>query len=106
MGSGLVRELFMRGRHSHISTALSTQRMRSCDYMVRLQFTCLAQFRVGSLKDWSVVLEEFTADIDPDTLQAMHDLATGDEYGFVFMNLKDITFRSFKSQLKPASVSP
>ena len=46
MGSGLVRELFMRGRHSHISTALSTQRMRSCDYMVRLQFTCLAQSRV------------------------------------------------------------
>ena len=103
MKCGLIRELMLRGRHSWISTILSTQKMRAIDHACRLQFTAIAQFSVRSLKDWSVILEEFTAAIPPKTLQAMYDLATSDPYGFLFMNLKDNTFfRSFKSQLKPA----
>ena len=104
MGSGLLRELMMRGRHSWISTILSTQKMRAIDHACRLQFTAIAQFAVRSLKDWEVILEEFTASIPPKTLQAMYNLATSDKFGFLFMNLKANTFfRSFKSQLKPAS---
>ena len=101
MGCQLIRELMLRGRHSMISTILSTQKMRAIDHACRLQFTALAQFAVRSLKDFEVIKEEYTAAIDPKVLQAMYDLATSDPYGFLFANLKDGTwFRSFKSELK------
>ena len=101
MGCGLIRELMLRGRHSMISTILSTQKMRAIDHACRLQFTAIAQFRVRSLKDWEVVLEEFTGAIPAKTLQKMYDIATSDPYGFLFIDLKNNKFyRSFKSELK------
>ena len=101
MGCQLIRELLLRGRHSMISTILSTQKMRAIDHSCRLQFTALAQFAVRSLKDWEVIMEEYTAAIDPKVLQQMYDLATTDPYGFLFMDLKNNKFyRSFKSELQ------
>ena len=87
MGCGLIRELMLRGRHSMVSTILSTQKMRAIDSACRLQFTALAQFAVRPMKDWEVIKEEFTAAIDPKMLQQMYDLATSDPawvspYGF------------------------
>ena len=104
MGCALIRELMLRGRHGWISTILSTQKMRAIDHACRLQFTAIAQFGLRSMKDWEVILEEFTASIPKRTLQAIYDLATSDSYGFLFMNLKDGTFfRNFKSRIKPAA---
>ena len=51
MGCQLIRELMLRGRHSMISTILSTQKMRAIDHACRLQLTALAQFAVRALKD-------------------------------------------------------
>ena len=101
MGCQLIRELLMKGRHSHISTILSTQKMRAIDSACRINFSAIAQFRVRSLKDWEVIKEEFTAAIDPKMLEEMYQLATSDNYGFLFLSLKDGRyFRSFKSELK------
>ena len=101
MGCGLIRELLLRGRHSHISTLLSTQKMRAIDSACRLQFSALAQFAVRSMKDWEVIMEEFTAAIDPKVLQQMYDLATSDPYGFLFIDLKIIaSIDHLKSELK------
>ena len=84
-----------------ISIILSTQKMRAIDHACRLQFTALAQFAVRSLKDWTVIVEEYSARIDPKILQEMYDLATSDPYGFLFIDLKNNRFfRSFKSELK------
>ena len=106
MGCQLIRELMLRGRHSWISTILSTQKMRNIDHSCRLQFTAIAQFAVRSLKDWEVIMEEFTAGIAPKTLQSMYDLATSDKFCFLFINLKDNTCpRNFKPQLKPSQES-
>ena len=69
VGCNLIRELLLRGRHSMISTILSTQKMRAIDHACRLQFTAIAQFAVRSMKDWEVIEEEFTAAIDPKVLQ-------------------------------------
>ena len=69
MGCNLIKEMMLRGRHSYISTILSTQKMRAIDSACRLQFTALAQFAVRSMKDWEVIKEEFTAAIDPKILQ-------------------------------------
>ena len=88
MGCGLVRELMMRGRHSMISTILSTQKMRAIDHACRLQFTAIAQFAVRSMKDWDVIKEEFTAAIDPKILQQMYDMVTQEPYAFLFIDLK------------------
>ena len=75
--------------------------MRAIDHACRLQFTGIFQFGVRSTKDWEVILEEFTAAINPKTLQELYDLATKDEYGFLFINLQQGRyFRSFKSELK------
>ena len=91
----------LRGRHSMISTILSTQKMRAIDHACRLQFTAIAQFAVRSMKDWLVILEEFTAAIDPKVLQKMYDIATSDPYGFLFIDLKNNKFyRPFKSELQ------
>ena len=101
MGCNLIRELMLRGRHSYISTILSTQKMRAIDHACRLQFTALAQFAVRSTRDFEVIKEEFTAAIDPRLLQQMYDLATSDPYGFLFFDFKNNKFyRSFKSELK------
>ena len=101
MGCQLVRELLMKGRHSHISTILSTQKMRAIDSACRINFSAIVQFRVRPLKDWEVIKEEFTAAIEPKVLEQMYQIATSDEYGFLFINLKDGRyFRSFKSELK------
>ena len=40
MGSNLLKELMMRGRHSWTSTILSTQKLRCIDHCCRLQATC------------------------------------------------------------------
>ena len=91
----------MRGRHSMISAILSTQKMRNIDHACRLQFTSVANFAVRRLKDWLVILEEFTAAVDAKVLQKMYDIATPDPYGFLFIDLKNNNFyRSFKSELK------
>ena len=101
MGCQLIRELLMKGRHSHISTVLSTQKMRAIDSACRINFSAIAQFRVRSLKVWEVIKEEFTAAIEPKVLEQMYQIATSDQYGFLFINLKDNRFfRSFKSELK------
>jgi len=86
MGCNLIKEMMLRGRHSYISTILSTQKMRAIDSACRLQFTALAQFAVRSMKDWEVILEEFSAAIDPKILQKMYDIATSDEFGFLFFD--------------------
>ena len=65
----VLSELMLRGRHSMISTILSTQKMRAIDHACRLQFTGIAQFAVRSKRDWEVVVEEFTAANDPKVLQ-------------------------------------
>ena len=99
MGCQLIRELMLRGRPSMISTILSTQKMRAIDHACRLQFVALAQFAVRSKKDREVIW--FTAAIDPKVLQQMYDLATSDDFGFLFINIKDIKFyRSCKSEWK------
>ena len=101
MGCNLIRELMLRGRHSMVSTILSTQKMRQIDHACRLQFTCLAQLAVRSLEDWEVIKEELTAAIDPKVLQEMYSIATSDPCGFLFMDMKnDKFYRSFKSELK------
>ena len=92
MGSNLIRELMLRGRHSMISTILSTQKMRAIDHACRLQMTCLAQFAVRSKRDWDVIVEEFTAAIDPKILQQMYDMVTQEPYAFLFIDLKTIKF--------------
>ena len=86
MGCNLIKEMMLRGRHSMISTILSTQKMRAIDSACRLQFTALAQFAVRSMKDWEVIKEEFTASIDPKILQKMYEIATSDEFGFLFFD--------------------
>ena len=101
MGCQLIRELMLRGRHSMISTILSTQKMRAIDHACRLQMTCLAQFAVRSKADFEVIKEEYTAAIDPKVLQQMYDLVTSQPYQFLFMDLKNNKFyRSFQSELK------
>ena len=107
MGCGLIRELMLRGRHSMISTILSTQKMRAIDSACRLQFTSLAQFAVRSMEDWEVLMEEFTAAIDPKVLQEMHNKATSDpirllEHGYEEQQVLQKLQKRTQSILGPA----
>ena len=102
MGHSLLRELMMRGRHSCISTILSTQKLRCIEHGCRLQATCLGMFKVRCKKDWEVVTDEFSNVVDPKTLEEMYKIATDEPYVFLFINMKDNRFfKSFKAELKP-----
>ena len=101
MGCQLVRELLMKGRHSYINTALSSQKWRALNLDCRMQLTGLAVFRCRSARDWDAIKEENSGAIDPHILQEMYELAISDPYGFLFINSQQGRyFRSFKSELK------
>ena len=106
MGCQLIRELLLRGRHSWVSTILSTQKMRAIDHACRLQFTGIFQFQCRSKRDWEVVLAEFAASIDPQSLQEMYDIATSDEYGFLFLNLQQHRFPRLQVRIESVIVVP
>ena len=79
--------LFTRGRHSHISTLVSTQKFAALSPLIRVNACSLYVFRLRNYQDLAMFLEEVSAIVDKKTLLQMYRKATDESFGFLFVKL-------------------
>ncbi len=85
--SRLLHSLFTRGRHSQISTIVSTQKYNAISPIIRVNATELVIFRLRSAQDLNVFLEEQGALIDKNLLMEIYKEAVKDPYSFLYIKL-------------------
>jgi len=85
--SKLLHQLFIRGRHSSISTIVSTQKYYAISPIIRINATQLYIFKLRNYKDLESIIEELSALTDKKTLLDIYNLATDKPYSFLFINL-------------------
>ena len=85
-GDGALDTLFIRGRHMQISTWVSSQKLRliSAAVRVNMQFMCVWCLR--NQLELEAVLEELTALLPKQELQAIYQEATREPYSFLFIH--------------------
>ena len=85
--SKLLHALFTRGRHSMISTIVSTQKYRAISNIIRVNATNLYVFRLRNAGDLEAWIEECSAIADKKTLLELYNIATAEPYSFLFIKL-------------------
>ena len=85
--SKLLHSLFTRGRHSQISTLVSTQKFAALSPLIRVNADSLYVFRLRNYQDLAMFLEEVSAIVDKKTLLQMYKKATDESFGFLFVKL-------------------
>ena len=85
--SKLLHALFTRGRHSFISTIVSTQKYRAISNIIRVNATNLYVFRLRNGGDLEALIDELSALTDKKTLLQLYNMATSDPYSFLFIKL-------------------
>ena len=85
--SKLLHSLFTRGRHSGISTIVSTQKFSAIHPIIRVNATELFVFRLRNYQDTSMFLEEMGGMIDKKTLLEIYRMATNEAYSFLYVKL-------------------
>ena len=104
--SKLLHQLYIRGRHSFISTITSVQKATTLHPLIRTQATHTFTFRLRSMQDLDTWLNENSAVYDKKTLMAIYQRATQPRFGFLYMNLmahdpKDMFFYKFEARIIP-----
>eukprot|EP00746_Dinoflagellata_sp_MGD_P156744 gnl/MRDRNA2_/MRDRNA2_85952_c1_seq1.p1 gnl/MRDRNA2_/MRDRNA2_85952_c1~~gnl/MRDRNA2_/MRDRNA2_85952_c1_seq1.p1 ORF type:complete len:254 (-),score=-1.42 gnl/MRDRNA2_/MRDRNA2_85952_c1_seq1:35-796(-) len=87
--STLLHSLFTRGRHSGISTIVSTQKFAALHPIIRVNATELFVFRLRNYQDLSMFLEEISALIDKKSLMEIYSIATNEPYSFLYVKLNE-----------------
>ena len=85
--SKLLHSLYVRGRHSQISTLVSTQKFAALSPLIRVNACSLYVFRLRNYQDLNTFLDEVSAIVDKKTLLQMYKKATDEPFGFLFVKL-------------------
>ena len=85
----MLHALFTRGRHSGISTIVSTQKFTALHPIIRVNATELFVFRLRNYKDLETFIEEVSALIDKKSLMEIYNLATNEPYSFLYVKLNE-----------------
>ena len=85
--SKILHALFTRGRHSMISTIVSTQKYRAISNIIRVNATNLYVFRSRNAGDLEAWIDEVSAITDKKTLLQLYNIATAEPYSFLFIKL-------------------
>ena len=85
--SQLLHALFTRGRHSGISTIVSTQKFTALHPIIRVNATELYVFRLRNYRDLEAFVEEVSALIDKKSLMEIYNLATTEPFSFLTVDL-------------------
>ena len=101
---GILASLFIRGRHANVSVFVLTQKYRAISPEIRLNMNALCFFRQRSKFDLDAFLEENSAIVDRKSLEAMYRKATGQDHGFLYLNLMErsadkMFYRGFAARL-------
>ena len=104
--SKLLHQLYIRGRHSFISTITSVQKATTLPLLIRTQATHTFTFRLRSMQDLDTWLNENSAVYDKKTLLEIYKMGTTPRFGFLYMNLmahdpKDMFFYKFEARIIP-----
>ena len=106
-GGSMLNTLFVRGRHSHISTIVSTQKLRLIGTTIRVNAQFLLVWRLRNRLELQALLEELSAVYPVKTLEEMYNLATEEPYSFWYINLTakkkdDMFFLRFEQRMVPS----
>lgn len=85
--SKALNSLFIRGRHSFISTICLIQKYISVSPMIRLNVSALMIFKLKNMKDLQALLDETSALINKKRLLEIYDKAIEQKYNFLYINL-------------------
>ena len=85
--SKLLHALFTRGRHSFISTIVSTQKYRAISNIIRVNATNLYVFRLRNGGDLEALIDELNALTDKKTFLQLYNTATSEPFSFLFIKL-------------------
>ena len=103
--SKLLNQLYIRGRHNMISTITSTQKFRAIGNIIRINITELYVFRLRNQHDLEAFIEEVSALADKKTLLDIYNLATKEDYSFLYVKLNsksknDMFFIKFNQRIE------
>jgi len=93
----LLHALYLRGRHSFISTIVSTQVFTALSPIIRKNITQLYCYRLRNYRDLETILEELAALIDKKTLLEIYQQATKEKHSFLYINLIESDINSMFS---------
>mgnify|MGYP003345871277 CR=1 FL=1 len=85
--SKLLHSLFTRGRHISISTIVSTQKFAAIHPIIGVNATSLIVYRLRNYKELEAFFEEISGLITKKELNEIYNLATKEEYSFLYVNL-------------------
>jgi hypothetical protein len=86
--STLLHKLFIRGRHSYISTLVATQQYYALAPIIRINASEMYVFRLRNAKDLESFIDEVSAVTDKKTLMDIYNLAVNDQpYSFLYIKL-------------------
>jgi carboxylesterase type B len=85
--SKLLHSLFIRGRHSQISTIVATQKFTALHPIIRVNASELYVFRLRNYQDLQTFIDEVSAIVDKKSLLEMYNLATNAPYSFLYCKL-------------------
>jgi len=108
--SRLLHSLYIRGRHTFISTITATQVYKAISSVIRKNITDLYIFRLRNHMDMEAWLDEMSAIYDKDTLIALYKAATDKPHGFLYIKVnaidkKDMFYANLDSRLIPREIT-
>ena len=103
--SKLLHSLFTRGRHTSISTIVSTQTFTAVAQIIRVNATLLCVYRLIHNKDLECLLHEGSGAVIRKELLDMYKLASKEPYSLLYINLvspknNDVFYINFNQQLQ------
>ena len=104
--SRLLHSLYIRGRHTFISTITATQVYKAISPVIRKNITDLYIFGLRNYADMEAWLEEMSAIYDKDTLLKLYRLATDKPHGLLYIKVnatdkEEMFYSSFEHTLIP-----
>jgi hypothetical protein len=102
--SKLLHALYIRGRHTFISTTTATQVFNALSPIIRKNITELYVYRLRNYRDLETLIEELSALYPKKTLLELYNLATSEPHSFLYINLvakdkKDMFYMNFDRKL-------
>ena len=86
-----LNSCFTRGRHSQISTILSTQKYTAISTIARTNMDSMYLFRLRNANDLQAVVDELSALLDKKVLLEVYHKATEKRFSFLFIRLTSPT---------------
>ena len=89
--SKALKSLFVKGRHSHISIILSSQKGSLLNPVARVNADSVYVFKLRNFQDLDMLIVEFSALVnDKKEMLEIYKKATEKPFSFLYINLKGI----------------